>query len=193
MVNSVTLSPTAMTDSPQMSNDLRLKYEDLRKEFRNITSLLAVTTAINNRGVSILPYKKIYDEPYQTLLDTNLPTPILVTQAIAILNVRKHEVVATIVCDPNIKPTSVKRTNSTFNPETTLQIFAYAEQRDWEDIKFESFLPTFTTFANPENDDEYFGDLDNTTPMPHCTLVPPGTSHWELIQGEWTCLNINLQ
>ena len=155
--------------------------KDYGTEFKMLSSLLTLVTAINNRGSSTM-LGSTNRQPYYT-------TPL---NAVTSVIVRRSEIIAAVADRSRVAaptgPSSVPQPDLSATPPTLdplprnvspakeLHVFAMAE-----DVEQEGEIQArFTAFANPRRGDRPGGKSDSS----HCMLLVSGNSHWQTIKGD---------
>jgi hypothetical protein len=147
--------------------------EDLLIEFRILTMLLALVTAMNNKGQSMVDWHKKKKADKREAVDNRVP------QAIACLLVRDFEVVAAM-SQPTL-PQAISIL-SVDDPEH------FGDDEDMTEHVEVTMGRGFATVANPDHRDHarYFGDEKGKKSIvipkkQKVLLAPAGTSRWDTI------------
>jgi hypothetical protein len=193
MLNSGATDPRSKvkpTDSPKHEAGTTTISESPHIQFRLITMLLTLVTAVNNRGHSTLQKRSpSHEEGYCAPLETSQPYSKIVTNAIATILVRNTEVVAAVT-DNKTSPSAIPTSGHSGQP--IWRVFALQEDRDLNDpiITPQDQLPPagFVTLANPILLDDYF----TNSPDKLFLAVKAGQSHWpSIVTNSWSAsLNI---
>src|ERR1700722_125570 len=185
------------TDSPTYSkheSGTTTISESPHIQFRLVTMLLTLVTAVNNRGHSTLQKQppSHEEEGYCAPLETSQPYSNIVTNAIATILVRNTEVVAAVT-DNKTSPSAVQTLGHLEQPPSIWRVFALQEDRDLNDpiVTPQDQLPPagFVTLANPILLDDYF----TNTPDKLFLAVKAGQSHWpSIVTNSWSA-SLNLK
>jgi hypothetical protein len=140
----------------------------LHNQFRSITMLLTLLTAVNNQGYPTLG-KVTKGSAFQGVLEPPQPHREVLLNALAAILVRDTEVVA-VVCD-SYPPYS----------KTPLEVVAVCDE--WSEVMFPDPIQrvkTFSAFANPNGKDRY------PTALRCCVQPTPDGSHWpKVCEDPW--------
>jgi|ERR1700722_3575747 len=166
--------------------------EPLHSEFKTLTMLLTLVTALNNSGHPTLLARK-RDGNYRGPLEVPQSNRGITLNAITSILVRDTEVVAAIAHDPNPPSEPYPSSSEDAKPEErmTYQVFAMQVDPEWDQLASEALrkpVPSVVTLANHDRRDQYMKQSD---PTRFVVQAPRGESHWPLISKEsWSGLNI---
>jgi hypothetical protein len=147
----------------------------LREEFRTLSTLLTLITALNHDGPATLNLKS--EEPLES---PNSPETIMLN-AITAYMVRRDEIVAAVFASP---------TNTVFTqaPQTSIVLSTtYLSEEEELEPDFRGLdSGAIATVANPRGSHKY-----NFPDDAECIVVPEGKSHWpKLMKDQWHGLTI---
>src|ERR1700722_13257507 len=165
----------------------------LHSEFKTLTILLALITAINNSGHPTL-LAKTCNGSYRGPLETPQPNRGITLNAVTSILVRDTEVVAAIARDPNppphVHPSPSPALPSTASSEApmTYKVFAMRVDQDCDQVDPEPLgtAEKIIAVTNTNHRDKPFNDHDRFV-----ARAPLGVSHWpSIISDSWSGLRI---
>jgi hypothetical protein len=189
------------------SNSNESEAHSLRCEFRTINMLLALVTAINNEGRSILNVEP-YHSYLSSILESPEPSAMSLLNAISAILVRDNEIVAVVSSHAGLSPgepyqvvaiSDLQSPPDAPHQNPTIQDLPdehaidrgeldeemcrqIQDAREWHEVDFKGIqqsIGSFATLGNPDLKDKYFKMTDH-----HYIVAPTGTSHWQNIKED---------
>jgi hypothetical protein len=177
--------------STNQSAALSLPDPEVHHEFRVLTMVLTLLTAVNNNGHP--SFRETSGVPLTGPLERGTPHEKLTLEATAAILVRDTEIVTATTCRPSVDDLSTSLPSlpdedreDSEHPKNPIHLLAVQEDlffeftsKEFDDIN----MAEIATISNPDQRDEHSFSSGGGEDF-QCILVSPGMSHWSKIKDD---------